>query len=110
MDARDAEEAVRSAEHAEFYEVTVASIDQPKLLSQLSDALVRCLVCILVSYVCDYCITFSHTHKQGDMGLNICEAHAFNTNDRLVLDVFVVNGWQGGVWGGFGGVHAAVHA
>lgn len=34
---------------------------------------------------------------QGDMDLNICEAHAFNTNDRLVLDVFVVNGWQGGV-------------
>lgn len=33
------------------------------------------------------------------MDLNICEAHAFNTNDRLVLDVFVVNGWQGGVRG-----------
>lgn len=40
VEAREADEAVRSAEQAEFYEVTVASVDQPKLLSQLSDALV----------------------------------------------------------------------
>jgi hypothetical protein len=33
---------------------------------------------------------------QGDLGLNICEAHAFNTKDRFSLDVFVVNGWTGG--------------
>lgn len=33
------------------------------------------------------------------MGLNICEAHAFNTTDKLVLDVFVVNGWSSGVRG-----------
>jgi hypothetical protein len=33
---------------------------------------------------------------QGDLGLNICEAHAFNTKDRFSLDVFVVNGWGGG--------------
>lgn len=33
---------------------------------------------------------------QGDLGLNICEAHAFNTKDRFSLDVFVVNGWAGG--------------
>jgi len=55
---------------AAFYEVTVASADQPKLLSRLSDAL-------------------------GDLNLNICEAHAFNTADRFSLDVFVVNGWSG---------------
>ena len=55
---------------AAFYEVTVASADQPKLLSRLSDAL-------------------------GDLNLNICEAHAFNTADRFSLDVFVVNGWAG---------------
>ncbi|PSC75761.1 Tyrosine-kinase isoform SRK1 [Micractinium conductrix] len=54
-----------------FYEVTIASIDQPKLLSRLSESL-------------------------GDLGLNICEAHAFNTKDRFSLDVFVVNGWAGG--------------
>ena len=54
-----------------FYEVTIASIDQPKLLSRLSESL-------------------------GDLGLNICEAHAFNTKDRFALDVFVVNGWVGG--------------
>jgi len=32
---------------------------------------------------------------QGDLNLNICEAHAFNTVDRFSLDVFVVNGWSG---------------
>ncbi len=32
---------------------------------------------------------------QGDLNLNICEAHAFNTLDRFSLDVFVVNGWTG---------------
>lgn len=56
---------------AVFYEVTIASIDQPKLLSRLSECL-------------------------GDIGLNICEAHAFNTRDHYSLDVFVVNGWFGG--------------
>lgn len=57
-----------------FYEVTIASVDQSKLLMRLSESL-------------------------GDIGLNICEAHAFNTKDRFVLDVFVVNGWNdpGGV-------------
>lgn len=52
-----------------FYEVTIASVDQSKLLSRLSECL-------------------------SDIGLNICEAHAFNTKDKFVLDVFVVNGWQ----------------
>lgn len=54
---------------APFYEVTVASVDQPKLLSRLSEAL-------------------------SDLNLNIAEAHAFNTTDRFSLDVFVVNGWS----------------
>jgi tRNA A-37 threonylcarbamoyl transferase component Bud32 len=53
-----------------FYEVTIASVDQPKLLSRLSEAL-------------------------GDLNLNIAEAHAFNTTDKFSLDVFVVNGWTG---------------
>ena len=34
---------------------------------------------------------------QGDLNLNICEAHAFNTLDKFSLDVFVVNGWKGEV-------------
>lgn len=34
---------------------------------------------------------------QGDLNLNICEAHAFNTLDKFSLDVFVVNGWKGQV-------------
>ena len=34
---------------------------------------------------------------QGNLNLNICEAHAFNTMDRFTLDVFVVNGWSGEV-------------
>eukprot|EP00891_Asterochloris_glomerata_P000437 jgi/Astpho2/437/fgenesh1_pm.00011_%23_16_t len=55
---------------AAFFEVTIASVDQPKLLSRLSEAL-------------------------GDLNLNICEAHAFNTKDKFSLDVFVVNGWRG---------------
>eukprot|EP00200_Dunaliella_tertiolecta_P000588 CAMPEP_0202367158 /NCGR_PEP_ID=MMETSP1126-20121109/17486_1 /ASSEMBLY_ACC=CAM_ASM_000457 /TAXON_ID=3047 /ORGANISM="Dunaliella tertiolecta, Strain CCMP1320" /LENGTH=612 /DNA_ID=CAMNT_0048962361 /DNA_START=237 /DNA_END=2075 /DNA_ORIENTATION=- len=49
-----------------FYEITVASVDQPKLLSRLSEAL-------------------------SDLGLNIREAHAFNTTDRFSMDVFVVD-------------------
>lgn len=62
--------ASRHAAAAHFFEVTIASIDQPKLLSRLSECL-------------------------GDIGLNICEAHAFNTRDHYSLDVFVVNGWFG---------------
>lgn len=42
---------------------------QAKLLSRLSNAL-------------------------GDLGLNIREAHAFNTKDGFSLDVFVVDGWS----------------
>ena len=34
---------------------------------------------------------------QGDLSLNIAEAHAFNTMDRFSLDVFVVSGWTGQV-------------
>ena len=34
---------------------------------------------------------------QGDLNLNICEAHAFNTQDKFSLDVFVVNEWKGEV-------------
>lgn len=36
--------------------------------------------------------------SQGDLNLNIAEAHAFNTTDKFSLDVFVVNGWTGQVW------------
>lgn len=32
---------------------------------------------------------------QGDLNLNICEAHAFNSKDNFSLDVFVVSGWSG---------------
>ncbi|KAI8470540.1 MAG: kinase-like domain-containing protein [Monoraphidium minutum] len=53
-----------------FYEITIATVDQPKLLSRLSDAM-------------------------GDLGLNIREAHVFNTTDAFALDVFVVDGWGG---------------
>jgi hypothetical protein len=31
---------------------------------------------------------------QGDLGLNIREAHVFNTTDGFALDVFVVDGWS----------------
>ncbi|GFR45868.1 hypothetical protein Agub_g7320 [Astrephomene gubernaculifera] len=73
-EAHEAEPAVagpgRSGEeYPVFYEITIASVDQPKLLSRLSEAL-------------------------GDLGLNIREAHAFNTNDGFSLDVFVVDQWQ----------------
>jgi serine/threonine protein kinase len=60
----------RSEALTNFYEVTIASVDQPRLLSRVSEAL-------------------------GDLNLNICEAHAFNTLDKFSLDVFVVNGWTG---------------
>jgi hypothetical protein len=51
-----------------MHEVTVATIDKPKLLSQLSALL-------------------------ADVGLNIREAHVFSTVDGYSLDVFVVDGW-----------------
>jgi serine/threonine protein kinase len=71
LEAEDRLESAAAAPASAFYEVTIASIDQTKLLSRLSESL-------------------------GDLGLNICEAHAFNTKDRFALDVFVVNGWAGG--------------
>lgn len=71
LEAEERLEAAHPTPVNVFYEVTIASIDQPKLLSRLSESL-------------------------GDLGLNICEAHAFNTKDRFALDVFVVNGWVGG--------------
>ncbi|BDA41364.1 Serine/threonine-protein kinase STY17 [Coccomyxa sp. Obi] len=64
------EERERNTADTTFYEITIASVDQPKLLCRLSESL-------------------------GDLNLNICEAHAFNTTDRFSLDVFVVNGWSG---------------
>lgn len=71
---RDGRRASKDLRNYVFYEVTIASVDQNKLLMRLSESL-------------------------ADIGLNICEAHAFNTKDRFVLDVFVVNGWNdpGGV-------------
>eukprot|EP00879_Flechtneria_rotunda_P022695 GHRR01023969.1.p1 GENE.GHRR01023969.1~~GHRR01023969.1.p1 ORF type:complete len:225 (+),score=52.74 GHRR01023969.1:599-1273(+) len=58
-----------SSPDSTFYEITIATVDQPKLLSRLSDAM-------------------------GDLGLNIREAHVFNTTDGFALDVFVVDGWN----------------
>lgn len=58
-----------AAADSTFYEITIATVDQPKLLSRLSDAM-------------------------GDLGLNIREAHVFNTTDAFALDVFVVDGFN----------------
>mmetsp|Transcript_5063 Transcript_5063/g.10998 ORF Transcript_5063/g.10998 Transcript_5063/m.10998 type:complete len:609 (-) Transcript_5063:1179-3005(-) len=66
LDFQDEPPTSSDGEHMTFYEITVASADQPKLLSRLSEAL-------------------------SDLGLNIREAHAFNTNDGFSLDVFVVD-------------------
>ena len=110
-----------AAAAATFYEVTIASIDQPKLLSRLSESLVCSRAAVqrqwpggldwagAVHYRHPMLATLpalcEHFHSlpaclpawlQGDLGLNICEAHAFNTKDRFSLDVFVVNGWAGG--------------
>lgn len=52
-----------------IHEITFSTIDKPKLLSQLSSLL-------------------------ADIGLNIREAHVFNTNDGYSLDVFLVDGWR----------------
>ncbi|CAG9462669.1 unnamed protein product [Pedinophyceae sp. YPF-701] len=58
-----------SEQHQEpCFEITVATRDTPKLLSRLTQAL-------------------------GDLGLNIREAHAFNTKDKYCLDVFITDGW-----------------
>ena len=100
----EAEEAARDSALTDtnFYEVTIASVDQPKLLSRLSEALVNKvhfssaeanLHCLLQA-------SRALLHRldlQGDLNLNICEAHAFNTLDKFSLDVFVVNGWKGEV-------------
>ncbi|URD97549.1 TyrKc [Musa troglodytarum] len=50
------------------HEITISTVDKPKLLNLLTSLL-------------------------GDVGLDIQEAHAFSTNDGYSLDVFVVNGW-----------------
>ncbi|VFQ60404.1 unnamed protein product [Cuscuta campestris] len=51
-----------------LHEITVSTLDKPKLLSQLTFLLSK-------------------------SGLNIQEAHAFSTTDGYSLDVFVVDGW-----------------
>ncbi|KAA8537466.1 hypothetical protein F0562_027074 [Nyssa sinensis] len=52
-----------------LHEITISTIDKPKLLSQLTSLL-------------------------SEIGLNIQEAHAFSTTDGYSLDVFVVDGWD----------------
>lgn len=52
-----------------YHEVTVATLDRPKLLSRLSTLM-------------------------SDIGLNIREAHAFSTSYGYTLDVFVTDGWK----------------
>jgi hypothetical protein len=85
-------------EHMAFYEITVASADQPKLLSRLSEALVgssrsSCsIVCMHASKTSTaWPKSITPPLLQSDLGLNIREAHAFNTNDGFSLDVFVVD-------------------
>ncbi|XP_022140916.1 serine/threonine-protein kinase STY8-like isoform X2 [Momordica charantia] len=51
-----------------MHEITISTIDKPKLLSQLTSLL-------------------------SEIELNIQEAHAFSTTDGFSLDVFVVDGW-----------------
>ncbi|KAF8063034.1 STY17 [Scenedesmus sp. PABB004] len=68
-DGSQAQDASNNSPDSTFYEITIATVDQPKLLSRLSDAM-------------------------GDLGLNIREAHVFNTTDGFALDVFVVDGWS----------------
>ncbi|XP_060173520.1 serine/threonine-protein kinase STY46-like isoform X2 [Lycium barbarum] len=50
------------------YEITISTLDKPKLLTRLTSLL-------------------------SEIGLNIQEAHAFSTKDGYSLDVFVVDGW-----------------
>ncbi|CAN4095470.1 unnamed protein product [Withania somnifera] len=51
-----------------LYEITISTLDKPKLLFRLTSLL-------------------------SEIGLNIQEAHAFSTKDGYSLDVFVVDGW-----------------
>ena len=99
----EAEEGARDSvlSDTNFYEVTIASVDQPKLLSRLSEALVSPYVTLqlgMISIQARLLALLTCTPiAQGDLNLNICEAHAFNTLDKFSLDVFVVNGWKGEV-------------
>ncbi|KAK6773041.1 hypothetical protein RDI58_028279 [Solanum bulbocastanum] len=52
-----------------LYEITISTLDKPKLLFRLTSLL-------------------------SEIGLNIQEAHAFSTKDGYSLDVFVVDGWE----------------
>lgn len=52
-----------------LYEITISTVDKPKLLFRLTSLL-------------------------SEIGLNIQEAHAFSTKDGYSLDVFVVDGWE----------------
>nr|CAD1830571.1 unnamed protein product [Ananas comosus var. bracteatus] len=68
---QDDDSVVDSVQHnaRPIHEITFASLDKPKLLSELTSLL-------------------------GEIGLDIEEAHAFSTNDGYSLDVFVVVGWH----------------
>nr|CAD1830591.1 unnamed protein product [Ananas comosus var. bracteatus] len=68
---QDDDSVVDSVQHnaRPIHEITFASLDKPKLLSELTSLL-------------------------GEIGLGIEEAHAFSTNDGYSLDVFVVVGWH----------------
>ncbi|KAI8549383.1 hypothetical protein RHMOL_Rhmol06G0020400 [Rhododendron molle] len=52
----------------QFFEIAFSTVDEPKLLNQLTSLL-------------------------SEIGLNIQEAHVFSTSDGYALDVFVVDGW-----------------
>ena len=66
----------------------------------ISDVLYAALLCENRCSTCNGMPTHTEAQGnlicevQGDLGLNICEAHAFNTSDRFSLDIFVVDGWK----------------
>lgn len=97
LEANDGQHTPYSDEHGSghgdvevcpFNEITVASADQPKLLSRLSEALVsaaqRCS-CFALCMVCATALRARSCWSQGNLGLSIREAHAFNTVDNFSL-------------------------
>uniref|UniRef100_A0A7R9Y6T4 non-specific serine/threonine protein kinase n=1 Tax=Prasinoderma coloniale TaxID=156133 RepID=A0A7R9Y6T4_9VIRI len=62
----DLSELMAEQERAQRFEITFADRDRPRRLHLMS----RCL---------------------GEVGLDICEAHAFSTNDRYLLNVFIAS-------------------
>lgn len=97
-------QVVRPRVHLQLALAHTISLDRYMIGILLHACLLACLACTVGGCPHPFkqrstvwCCMFA---LQGDLGLNIREAHVFNTTDGFALDVFVVDGWNAEVRGG----------